>query len=114
MHCKLPVLLQPPAFVSSSDSVLHSSDDLPVRGSRVILQHFNHFLVGLEGHPGGLLLSHCLLAGDEAHSGVAGAHLRGSQTTSGLLEDAADGWQIETTTALRKVESMSCRASGKT
>ena len=54
-----------------------------------------------------------LSAGNEAHSGVLRTHLGGSQATLGPLEDAAEGWQMETTTGLWEVQSVGSSTPGR-
>ena len=71
-----------------------------------------HFLVGFERCPGGFILGCSLSAGNEAHGVVLRTHLRGSQATLGPIEDAAEGWQVETTTGLWEVQSVGSSTPG--
>ena len=94
--------------------MLNSLDELTTGCSRVLPHDLYHFLEGFESCPGGIVFSYSLPAGNEAHGGVLGAHLGGSQTTPGLLEDAAKGWQVETTIGLWEVQSMGSSTPGET
>ena len=92
--------------------VVISLDEPPMGCPRVLSHDLYHFLVGFERCPSGLILGYSLPVGNEAQSGVLQTHLRGNQATLGPLEDAAEGWQMETTTGLWEVQLVGSSTPG--